>query len=73
MSKKSDGMTTIRVSKQTSELVNDIRRMLALATGEDVTSDDVVYKAALLAFGDQLDKSREQIRSIVDKDEENGE
>jgi hypothetical protein len=73
MSKKSDGMTTIRVSKQTSELVNDIRRMLALATGEDVTSDDVVYKAALLAFGDQLDKSREQIRSIVDKYEENGE
>jgi len=55
-------MTTIRVTRQTANYINDIKRMLELALGRDITQEDVVLMAAQIAYGDQLEKSQNALR-----------
>jgi hypothetical protein len=52
--RESSDMTTIRVTKETASLVNDIKRMLELTLGREVTQEEVVRKAAEIAYGEKL-------------------
>gem|GEM_PF-1718381 len=62
MAKLKAQMTTIRVTRQTANYINDIKRMLELALGRDITQEDVVLMAAQIAYGDQLEKSQNALR-----------
>lgn len=69
MAKLKAQMTTIRVTRQTANYINDIKRMLELALGRDITQEDVVLMAAQIAYGDQLEKSQNALRVMLDSKE----
>lgn len=70
MAKLKAQMTTIRVTRQTANYINDIKRMLELALGRDITQEDVVLMAAQIAYGDQLEKSQNALRVMLDSKKE---
>jgi len=63
-------MTTIRVSRKTADYINDVKRMLELAHGREVTQEEVVNTSARIAFGDQLEKSQQALRTMFEMDTE---
>lgn len=69
MAKSKAQMTTIRVTRQTANYINDIKRMLELALGRDITQEDVVLMAARIAYGDQLEESQNALRTMLDSKE----
>jgi hypothetical protein len=54
--KKQDDGTTIRVSRETWNYITDVKRMLELTLGRDLTLDEVVHSSAQIAYGEKLDQ-----------------
>lgn len=63
-------LTTIRIKRETAEYINDVKRMLELVTGNELTQGEVVEQALKVAFGKQLKESQQSIRSILEQSDE---
>jgi hypothetical protein len=63
---KGKELTSIRASKATTAKINNIKRMLELALGREVTQEEVVNKAVDIAFGDQLERVQEVLQDLLD-------
>jgi hypothetical protein len=68
MVKKQEEITTIRVSKDTANYVNDIRRMLELTLGHEMSVEEVVRNAAQIAYGEQLESLKAMIAQANNKE-----